>query len=387
MINNDKVGYITSGPMAKGCRQCIEGEKLVLFITGLCGQRCSYCPVSEKKFGEDDIYANEWKIKSKDDLLEEARLMNAKGAGITGGDPLATLAKTCEYIKFLKDNKGKDFHIHLYTPLQLVKKEVLQKLYDAGLDEIRFHPDVSDDKDWKRIELANEFNWSVGVEIPCLPDKEKETKKLLDYLLGKVEFVNLNELEVSDTEVKHYNMGDYRTRDEQTYAVAKSKETAINLIEYAENKGIKLTVYFCSAKLKDKTQMGKRIIRRAKGVAKNYDKVTEEGMLIRGAIYLDKLSPGANYHEILEKLTADERKKILAELKEKYDWMKRKLFLRNSELDEEKLRILTKEKEARRLVKKLKRLPYVVAVVEEYPTKDSVEVEIEILSENQYNQD
>ena len=51
------------GRIAKGCEYCIKGEKLVLFITGLCPLKCFYCPVSDKKIYKDVIYANEWKIE------------------------------------------------------------------------------------------------------------------------------------------------------------------------------------------------------------------------------------------------------------------------------------------------------------------------------------
>jgi organic radical activating enzyme len=132
---------------------CVEGRKLVLFITGLCTQRCFYCPVSEKKFGHDVVFANEWQIQDPAnpmEMFQEAELTQAKGAGITGGDPLVKLDRCVQYIKLLKDKYGKQFHIHLYTPPKLVTKEALQKLYDAGLDEIRFHPNLKDDKDWHK---------------------------------------------------------------------------------------------------------------------------------------------------------------------------------------------------------------------------------------------
>ncbi|MEK6823280.1 MAG: radical SAM protein, partial [Nanoarchaeota archaeon] len=129
-----------TGPLAKGCRLCVRGEKLVLFVTGLCAQRCFYCPISEHKFGKDVVYANEWRVEDPAhprELLEEARLTRASGAGITGGDPLANVDRCCSYIRLLKRTFGKAFHIHLYTPLRLVTKERLAKLAKAGLDEIR----------------------------------------------------------------------------------------------------------------------------------------------------------------------------------------------------------------------------------------------------------
>ena len=188
----------------------------MLFVTGLCPRRCFYCPVSEHKFGTDDVYADEWKL-SKDpaqadqELLEECRLIEAKGAGITGGDPLATLAKTTHYIQLLKKQFGKSFHIHLYTSLNLLTQKTLEQLHDAGLDEIRFHPDLQDSKFWERLILTKQFCGDVGIEIPAIPGLEKETQALLDYLgvnCPHIRFINFNELEFSDTEAKHYTLGE-----------------------------------------------------------------------------------------------------------------------------------------------------------------------------------
>ena len=103
------------GKLAKGCRQCLQGKKTVLFITGICPRHCDYCPLSEKKFMKDEIYANEWPIDKVEELIKEAELCGSEGAGITGGDPLCRLARTCDFIKRLKKKFGKKFHLHLYT--------------------------------------------------------------------------------------------------------------------------------------------------------------------------------------------------------------------------------------------------------------------------------
>ena len=47
------------GSLARGCKQCVKGEKLVLFITGVCPRNCWYCSISEKKKNKDVIFANE----------------------------------------------------------------------------------------------------------------------------------------------------------------------------------------------------------------------------------------------------------------------------------------------------------------------------------------
>ena len=131
-----------------GCQFCVRGEKLVLFSTGLCPRKCYFCPVSDQKFGHDVSFANERKISSREDVILESEAMDAKGAGITGGDPLMKIERTVAYIKQLKEKYVVKFHIHLYTSLNLVTEENLKLLYDAGLDEIRFHLDIDSEQFW-----------------------------------------------------------------------------------------------------------------------------------------------------------------------------------------------------------------------------------------------
>jgi len=214
------------GDMPKGCALCVQGKKEVIFITGLCSVGCDFCPVSDTKHQKDDVYADEWKIDKDEDIISEAKAINAKGAGITGGDPLTKVDRCVKYIKLLKKEFGDHFHIHLYAPLQLVTKDNLNKLYDAGLDEIRFHLDLDNDKLWKRIELANSYDWDVGIEIPVIPKKETKIKKLINYIKNKVNFLNMNELEISDSNAQKLVKKGFETKDDISYGVKGSEELA-----------------------------------------------------------------------------------------------------------------------------------------------------------------
>ncbi len=342
------------GNLAKGCRLCVKGYKSVVFATGLCVRHCYFCPISDKKRNKDVVYINEWPTKKEKDILKEVNLCSSKGAGITGGDPLVKTNRCVKFIKLLKKSFGKKFHIHLYTPLNLVDEKKLEKLYKAGLDEIRFHPDLDHDSNWNFILLAKNYNWDAGVEIPAIPGKEKETKKLINFISGKADFLNINELEISDTNAQNLvNMG-FRPKDRISYGIKGSEELALKLLKYCKGK-IK-NVHYCTTKLKDKVQLRKRIMRRAKNVKKDYDLITEDGMLFRGAIYCKN------------------PKKVMKELIKDYGIPKSLI-----ELDKRKNRILTASWIVYELRKELKKKNLKIALVEEYPTYDQLEVLIDYL--------
>jgi len=267
--------------------------------------------------------------------------------------------------------------------MKLVTRETLTLLFDAGLDEIRFHPDLDNDEMWPRLKIATEFNWDVGIEIPCLPDKEEQTKKLLDFAKEFVTFINLNELEFSDTTVSHYTLSEhnYTPKNDTSYGVKGSANLARELIQYNKEKEYGLTIYFCPSRLKDKTQLGNRMKRRANNVKLPGDIVTEDGTLIRGIIYLEELTPGFSYKKEVTAVQQDETKK--QELLEKLQQVQLELLnvFKKSQttIDQNKFRIIISKKFVLRNAQKLRQMGYVPAVVEEYPSYNSLELEIDIL--------
>lgn len=379
-----KTGYHSYklNTLAKGCQLCIQGRKSVLFITGICSESCYYCPISEQKYKNDVIYINEWPTSDWKNIIKEIKLCQSKGVGITGGDPLARLSRTVEYIQKLKKVSGKKFHIHLYTPLTLVNNSTLKKLYDAGLDEIRFHPNLEnpDRESWNKIKLAKNFKWDVGVEIPVIPKKEKLTKELADFLIKiKIDFLNLNELEYSDTNANHLAERGYKTRNSLTYAIKGSHESGLRLLKYIEKKSAKMNVHYCTAKLKDKVQMRKRIQLRADSVKEPFDIVSKDGTLIRGAIYLNEMLPSHGYKKKLASLNHKKKGGFIKKLNELRELLRKEFGIKGILLDDKKLRLITSRKTVQSLASRIKPKLFRLAVVEELPTYDAMETEIDFI--------
>lgn len=377
MLAENQYYSYNAGELPVGCQFCVRGEKLVLFVTGICPRQCYFCPLSDRKYGVDTAYANERVIESPEDVILEAELMAAKGAGITGGDPLSTIDRTVLFIQTLKQRFGRQFHIHLYTSLTLVTETALEKLFTAGLDEIRFHPDLDVPEQWKRITLAKKYSWDIGIEIPLIPTKEKEIKALVDFVHSHVQFLNLNELERADNSLSKLSEMGFATKERFSYAINGSLELGLEILHYIEEKNYSLPAHLCTAKLKDKIQLANRLKRESKYIKKAFDVADAEGMLTRGALYLPELAPGFGYRKKLE--TAD-KKAFIEKLLPLFEKIKKELSLKEEVfLDAEKPRILLARQKTKANKKYFLRLGLLPAVVKEYPTADQLELEVEFL--------
>ncbi len=347
-------GSLLNGKLPKGCRYCEMGAKLVLLETGKCSRRCFYCPLSAEKRGKDVVFANELKVVEDEDILFEARMIDALGAGITGGDPLEASRRTCNHIELLKDNFGERFHIHLYT--SVTDAAILKEVEESGLDEVRFHPPMHT---WGRVEnsaYAKCFRkvlrggMDLGVEIPVIPQKEKLTIALIQSLdsLG-VEFLNLDELEFSETNWMRLRDRGYHAKDDISSAVAGCDDIAERLLSV----DVDMTLHYCTSSFKDAVQLKNRIMRRAKNVAGDWEIITEEGTLYKGII------------------EAPELEKLRDKIVESYDIPNELL-----NLDYEKSRLEIAPWVLEEIHGKIE---YPCYLVEEYPTADRLEVEREPL--------
>lgn len=334
------------GKLPEGCRLCIEGKKSVLFMTGLCKQDCFYCTISEKRWQKNESWINEQLLKKDSDLIKEVELSNSRGVGITGGEPFLVLDKTTHYIKLLKENFGNSFHIHLYTSGICVGEKQLEKIYSAGLDEIRIHLNR------ELVNAAMKFGWDVGMEVPAILKDFGKLKQTVDFLENSgAKFLNINELEFSERNILPFQRLGFTKLSDSMTAVKGSKETAEKILEYAEENAKKLNLHFCTANLKMDCQLRNRLRRRAENIKKDFESVTKDGFLLKGIIFGKKLN------EIKNELMKNN--------------IPEKMFFISSEKGRVETSVAITKKLAERFRGRFK-----CAVVEEYPTAEPWDFEL-----------
>lgn len=348
-ISQTKGCSLAIGELPQGCRQCIEGRKLVLFVSGICDQDCFYCTISHGRWQIDKGFANERPINSDADILEEAKTSGAMGAGITGGDPTQRLERVVHYIKLLKENFGEKFHTHMYTHGIGFTKEKLKMVYDAGLDEIRFHLNKNAVLDAIAIRKENKRKWNVGMEVPCIPGMQKYLCGLVDFLeTAGADFINLNEMEFSERNDKRMmEQHNLKQAEGQMTAVEGSYETGQKVLEYARAHAKRITVHFCTAGLKMNTQLKNRLVNRAQNIRKPFEEITKDGFLSKGIIF------GQPLNDIVKQLKISEK---------------------DFSIEKKKNRIEISVAMAKKLSKKLK---FKIALVQEYPSAEPWDFEVE----------
>lgn len=336
----DKVGSIYSY-LPRGCEICRQGAGLVLFVTGKCERSCFYCPLSEERRGREVVFADEQPVERIEDILAEARAIGALGTGITGGEPLLREGFVLECIKALKQEFGANHHVHLYTG-RLPEPEVLRRLKDAGLDEIRFHPPY---REWhnplglkEALADAKSLGLEAGVEIPSIAP----APEILLAVKEADAFLNVNELEFSETNFDEMSDMGFVPEDLGCGAVGSEKIALEHLLQ----EGIK--AHYCPSAFKDAVQLRERLKRRADRVARPFDIPTEDGTIVYGTI-------GGDATKALEMLQG------LGVPEEMYDLKKDGIDISARILEE--------------ISKELKSIDCIISLIERYPLEDGLVVE------------
>ncbi|MGB9521160.1 MAG: radical SAM protein [Anaerolineales bacterium] len=269
IVRNDRKSvYINQiSPACIACQKGIGSQ--TFFISLKCNRDCFFCFNPNQT--DFDFYTHHQR-----DLRSELAEVKKQGyqlehLALTGGEPLIFLDETMDFFHESKRLFPQSYK-RLYTNGDYVNEDVLTRLQEAGLEEIRFSIRMHDlakghDYIFDRIALARQFIPFVMVEMPVLPDKFEEMQKVL-MRLDKLGLYSINLLELC---FPFYNAQIYRDYGYKVKAkpyrvlydywyagglpISKSEIVCLDLLSFALDNGIRMGIHYCSVENKHTGQV------------------------------------------------------------------------------------------------------------------------------------
>ena len=263
--------------LSPGCRICVEGDWSCLFINGRCNARCFYCPSRQDEIGLPTTNAVSFRTPA--DYIYYLEQFGFRGMSLSGGEPLLTPRRTLSFLAAAKTYFGNRLHTWLYTNGTRVDRDMLVKLRDAGLDEIRFDIGAVN-YNLKKLRLAVDLIPTVTVEIPAVPEELPRLKdKLTEMADCGVRHLNLHQLRLTPYSFHHFVGRPYTYLHGEKVTVLESEQTALELLLHARKKNIDLPINYCSFVYKNRYQKAAARRRSALFMGRRGEIVTTSGYL------------------------------------------------------------------------------------------------------------
>ena len=273
------------GPLSPGCRTCGAGSWSCLFINGKCNCRCFYCPTSQDEIGVPTT--NQVPFAKAGDYADYVHYFGFRGVSVSGGEPMLTFDRTVRYIEEVRRWLGDDVHLWMYSNGTLLSASHLDRLRDAGLNEIRLDISAADYR-LDKAALAVGTIPCVTVEIPAIPEDHQRLTALLPVLeeMG-INHLHLHQLRLTPHNRPRLTQRPYTYLHGEKITVLESELMALSLLQTASTKGLRLPINYCSFVYKHRYQRAATRRRNAQPVLKDHETITENGFIrtltLRGA--------------------------------------------------------------------------------------------------------
>ncbi|MGL5053944.1 MAG: radical SAM protein [Cetobacterium sp.] len=247
----------------KGCISCLFGDGLGgIRKTHKCNLLCKFCYYHDNIDNQEAIPDGMWEIGETLYYEEDIDLLlsiQKKPSGIAYVylEPFLDIEKYYGIIKKLSDA---GIYQHMYTNGSLCTRENLQKLGEAGLNELRFNLGAvkCSDKVIESMDMAKEFIPMVGIETPMTPEfyKEFQNKKTAILNTG-IDFINCAELHFGEDNINNY-VGEKMYMARRGYiSPLWSREITFKLMKQASEEKWPLVVHDCSNHTKYSRELNK----------------------------------------------------------------------------------------------------------------------------------
>jgi pyruvate formate-lyase activating enzyme-like uncharacterized protein len=285
--------------LSKGCRCCLSGKWVCIFLTYRCQAGCPFCPAP---FRDDRVWTE---FGSEiGDVLAALDTGDYEGVGFSGGDCFLVPRRLIRWLTQL-NTTFPSIYYWVYTNGLAASPDLMQQVASLGIREIRFNTAATGYDHLsvlRHLEAAVKIFDFVAIEIPSIPVHfEALTTMLPRYADMGVTYLNLHELIIASNDRRpapasratcKFNLVGQLTYD------AQSKTNTENIIAFCRKMGLPLTINNCSIQLKE-VQMRYRRINHAKRVCRSWERVTQVGLLETYCkkAYVRQLLKGAPSHD------------------------------------------------------------------------------------------
>ena len=271
-----------SGRLSPGCDHCRFGTWSCLYINGLCSASCAFCPQDRGMTVERPPVASVMVFEKPDVYLDFLKKFGYGGVGISGGEPFLVFDKVIAFITAVRKHLGGGTYIWLYTNGKHITKTRLERLKEAGLNEIRLNLTVHDYRT-DILPLVRKLMPTVAVEIPALPGDYAKLENMVDRLSAiGVDHLNLHQLHA--TKANHHRLPHglhfFPTR-RKTVPNAESDLAALRVLEYVLHNRLDLSVNYCCQKYKNFFQSRTTRTRAAHVVCEPHETISDAGYIKR----------------------------------------------------------------------------------------------------------
>lgn len=254
-------------PACLACRRGVGSE--TFFVSLQCTRQCYFC--FNPNQADYELYTHE-----KRDIAGELRERHRAGAryrclAVTGGEPLLHPEEVLDFLRTARELYP-EAHLRLYTNGDLLDDAMIDRLAEAGLDELRLSVkpfEIEEDRErlYERLAAAVPRIPAVMVEMPVIPGSLDEMKGVLVRLdqLG-AKGINLLEFCFPLFNAEEFRRRGFKLRRRPYpvlynfwYAgglpVAGSERECMDLLRFAADEGLALGVHYCSLDNKHTTQL------------------------------------------------------------------------------------------------------------------------------------
>lgn len=259
-----------NGWISQGCLACRTGEKTVTFFISLkCPKNCYFCFNPNQE--DYELYRRTCR-----DAVGELEQVHTAGVALdcialTGGEPLLHFDETLAFFKRAHELYP-GVHTRLYTSGFGLDEADMDALQESGLQEIRFSIKLEDSKTERRaveelMRVAVDHLPDVMVEMPVIPGTLDEMKELLDKLAAwGLKGINLLEFCFPLNNGEAFKERGFSLRKQPFdvlynywygggIPVAGSEAEALELLRYADERGLDIGVHYCSSDNKNTGQL------------------------------------------------------------------------------------------------------------------------------------